>query len=131
MIGMDTNVLVRFIACDDAVQTAQATSLIESLSDRERGFISIAVVTELVWVLQYVYRLKRPELLAILRTIASAQEFFLEHEAVYLRAWQKYAASAVDFVDCLIAGLADQAGCTETYTFDRKAARGAEMRLLG
>ena len=43
MIGLDTNVLVRYIMQDDAKQAAEATKLIESLSATEPGFVTLCL----------------------------------------------------------------------------------------
>jgi predicted nucleic-acid-binding protein len=130
MIGLDTNVLVRFLMRDDARQTPLATSFISSLTADSPGYISIAVVGELVWVLHYAYRVQKTELLLILSRLAASRCFLIEQRTVFLQAWRTYSGSSVDFVDCVIAGVARQAGCSDTYTFDRKAARRAGMRLL-
>ena len=58
MIGLDANVLVRYFAQDDRVQSGKATDLIERrLSERDPGFISIVAMVETVWVLQRAYSL--------------------------------------------------------------------------
>lgn len=66
MTGLDTNVLVRCIMQDDAMQSRNATALIESLSSENPGYIAIASVLELYWVLTSSYEL-------------SAQQAFLPH----------------------------------------------------
>lgn len=57
MIGLDTNVLVRYIMQDDTKQSAKATQLIESLTSDEPGFIAMVSVVELYWVLTSSYGL--------------------------------------------------------------------------
>ena len=53
MIGLDTNVLVRYLAQDDPAQSARATEIIERrLSDENPGFVSVVAMAEMVWVLQ-------------------------------------------------------------------------------
>ena len=47
MIGLDTNVLVRYMAQDDPIQAKIATDLIERrLTESDPGFISIVAMTE-------------------------------------------------------------------------------------
>jgi antitoxin PrlF len=47
VIGLDTNVLVRYLAQDDPKQSASATRFIETrLSERSPGFISLVVLVE-------------------------------------------------------------------------------------
>jgi len=57
MIGLDTNVLVRYIMQDDAMQSPKASVLIESLDADHPGFISLVTVVELYWVLTSCYDL--------------------------------------------------------------------------
>jgi predicted nucleic-acid-binding protein len=60
VIGLDTNVIVRYLAQDDARQAAVATRLIEgSLTAEARGFISIVTLAEVVWVMASNYRATR------------------------------------------------------------------------
>jgi predicted nucleic-acid-binding protein len=57
MRGVDTNVLVRYIAEDDAKQTAVAEGLMEQSSGAGHPlFIPIGVLCELVWVLSRTHR---------------------------------------------------------------------------
>ena len=62
MIGLDTNVLVRYLMQDDAKQAAKATRLMESLTVEVPGFVSIVSVVELGWVLTSAYGLTRSQL---------------------------------------------------------------------
>jgi predicted nucleic-acid-binding protein len=65
MIGLDTNVLVRYLAQDDAVQSRQATQIIErQLTEESPGFISLVTMIETVWVLDRVYGLSNREIAA-------------------------------------------------------------------
>ena len=57
MIALDTNVLVRYLAQDDRVQSPKATDFIERLSEQDPGFISVVAMTETAWVLEHAYRL--------------------------------------------------------------------------
>ena len=59
MIGLDTNVLVRYLTHDDSTQTAVALRLMNSLSFDSPGFLSLIVITELAWVLAISYRYQK------------------------------------------------------------------------
>ncbi len=69
MIGLDTNILVRYFAQDDAGQSALANRLMGTLTKDEPGFVSAVVLCELVWVLEDVYGLEKSALCNILRTL--------------------------------------------------------------
>ena len=57
MIGLDTNVLVRYIMQDDAKQSWLATELLDTLSPESPGFFAQVSVVELVWVCRLATRL--------------------------------------------------------------------------
>lgn len=131
MIGLDTNVVVRYIAQDDLAQSAKATQLIESLSTENPGFITLVSIAELVWVMQGCYKATKDECVAILQTLLQTREIVLENAEIIVMATQHYSTSSADFADCLIERSANYAKCTCTMTFDSNAAKTAGMLLLG
>lgn len=131
MIGIDTNVLVRYLAQDDAMQSPLATEIVESFTTEEPGYISQVVLVETVWVLTRSYRMTREAIADAVEVLLRSREMIVEGtEAGYL-ALATYRATKADFADALIAHGGRLAGCTETLTFDRGAASHAGMRLLG
>lgn len=131
MIGLDTNVLVRYIAQDDPKQSPKATALIESLSDADPGFVSLVALVELVWVMQGCYQASKDETVSILEKLLRVGSFKVENAEIVLRALHVYAHSNADFADCLIERSAAYASCRQTMTFDSKAAKSAGMQLIG
>jgi predicted nucleic-acid-binding protein len=130
MIGLDTNVLVRYIMQDDLEQSPLATRLIESRSAESRGFIPLVSVIELFWVMSSAYELDRDRLIAALERLLCARELVVEQAEVVWKALRTFKAANVDFADCLLERSAATAGCASTMTFDRAAAKGAGMTLL-
>ena len=130
MIGLDTNVLVRYIMQDDAKQSRLATALLDTLSPESPGFFAQVSVVELVWVLQSCYGLDRTQLVAALEGILRTKEVSVENADVVWRAIRRYRDSSADFADCLIERAADAAGCAKTMTFDRGAAKRGGMVLI-
>jgi len=130
MIGLDTNVVVRYLTHDDAAQTVAAVSVMDALSAEAPGFLSLIVVVELVWVLEVSYRFKKNEIEQVLGTLLRSKELVIERAEVVLQALRKFSASHADFSDCLIERCGHAAECQFTVTFDRNAAAGAGMRLL-
>lgn len=130
MIGLDTNVLVRYLQQDDPAQSARASALIESFSSERRGFIASGVLVELVWVLTSRYKINRAAMADILEHLLLAQEIMVEQAPVVWRALHAYRASRADFADCLIERMCHAAGCDYTVTYDIAAAKTAGMRLL-
>jgi predicted nucleic-acid-binding protein len=131
VIGLDTNVVIRFLAQDDKDQSAIATRLISRLSEEEQGFISSVVLAEVSWVLLRRYRLSRDEIFSTLLGLLETAELIVENSAAVYRALAVYkAGGSVEFADALIAETAALAGAKETVTFDRAAAAEAGMKLL-
>lgn len=129
MIGLDTNVLVRYLAQDDPQQSARATRLVEKLNEDHQGFVSIVVLVELHWVLRRAYHVGAPDLATIIRTLLDAKEIVVQHADVVRRALLR-ASEQADFPDALISELGESAGCSHTATFDERAGRLHGMRLV-
>ena len=131
MIGLDTNVAVRYLAQDDEIQSAAATRFISRLSKEKPGFVSSVVLAEISWVLVRVYKTPREDLARILEGLLRSAELVVENAQAAYRALGVYSSStSVEFADALIAETALLAGADETVTFDKVAAAQAGMKLL-
>lgn len=131
MIGIDTNVVVRYVMQDDPVQALAATRVFNRLTPETPGYVSTVVLAELTWVLTTTYGASRAEMARVIETLLATGALFVEHADCAHRALAIYRATSADFADALIAAINANAGCTETVTFDKGAAKHAEMRLLG
>lgn len=129
MIGVDTNVLVRYIMQDAPAEARLATRFFDALTREEPGFVSAVVLAETSWVLAFTYKATRAELTAALDILLSADVLVVEQRPSALRALEGLRDGA-DFADAFIAEIGRRAGCIETVTFDTKAAKRAGMRLL-
>lgn len=130
MIGLDTNVIVRYMMQDDPRQSQKATRLIEALSADAPGFVPLVVVIELVWVLTSCYDLKRDQIAAAMGGILRTKEFIVDRAEQIAQALRTYHTGSADFADCLIERGATSAGCEKTVTFDVSAAKSAGMTLI-
>lgn len=130
MIGLDTNVLVRYIMQDDVKQSPKATRLIESLSGDQPGFVPLVALMELVWVLSSCYELTRAQLAQTLESLLRTKEIVIDQPSQVLMALRVFKQSSADFADCLIERGAWSAGCEKTMTFDVGAAKVAGMTLI-
>jgi predicted nucleic-acid-binding protein len=129
MIGVDTNVLVRYIMRDVPTQTRLATQFFRALTREEPAFVSAVVLAETTWVLGKTYKAARAELAAALEAVLSADSLVVEHRTCAHRALAALRGGA-DFADAFIAEIDRHAGCDETVTFDKSAVNRAGMRLL-
>lgn len=130
MTGLDTNVLVRYLVQDDAVQSPKATTCIESFTAEERGFVSLTTLIEVVWVLTSCYDMEKNGLIKVIDALLRTNHLLVEQRDVIWRAIHLFRLSKADFEDCLIACSCRAAGCDEILTFDALAAKTAGMRLL-
>lgn len=131
MLGIDTNVLVRYFAQDDARQSPLATRFIEhTLSAAEPGHVSLVSLAEFVWVMRTVYRNSVPDISQALLLLLDDKRFVVQQASAAWAALDAYRVQGVDFADALIAALDRAAGCTATVTFDRNAARISGVTLL-
>lgn len=130
MIGLDTNVLLRYILQDDPAQSALATELIESFKQSDPGFVSILSLTELYWVMDHTLKYLKREILEVLRLLLSTESLLFEEEGLVTKALMSYATGNADFDDCLIAGCSSASGCDFVFTFDKSAAKSGVMKLL-
>ncbi len=130
MIGLDTNVLVRYIMQDDAKQSPKSSKLIESLTIDAPGFVPLVVIIELGWVLSASYGLKREQIAQVFETLLRTKEIIVDRADQVLKALRVFNSSSADFADCLIERIAAGAGCDKTMTFDVGAAKSAGMTLI-
>ena len=130
MIGLDSNILVRYLTQDDPVQSPKVNALIERrLSNENPGFISVVAAVETVWVLGNLYEFNPIEIAAAIEDMMESRSFSFEHAASVFLAMTALEQGA-DFADALIGSLGLRAGCTYTLTFDKKARRLPGFELL-
>lgn len=122
MIGLDTNILLRIVLNDDPPQVRRATRLLETLDERNYGFVNIISMVELVWTLRRTFRFGRGDVIATIQTLLNSRDIIIEDEAIVAEAVDRMQNSKADFADCLIVARNHALGCTRTVTFDRKAA---------
>jgi predicted nucleic-acid-binding protein len=124
MIGLDSNVLVRYLTQDHPLQSAKATKVIEQrLTEENPGFISIVAMVETVWLLDRAYRLSTQEIAAAVERMLQTAVLLVENEQDIFTAMIALKEGQGSFADAVIAALGSRAGCSSTLTFDRKALR--------
>jgi predicted nucleic-acid-binding protein len=122
MIGLDANILVRYLAQDDPVQSPIATDIIElRLTEGNPGFISVVAMVETVWVLERAYGLADDEVAAALERMLQAGTLIIENEQEVFTAMVALKEGRGSFADALIGALGARAGCARTLTFDKAA----------
>lgn len=130
MIGLDANVLLRYFGQDDAQQSSQADAILDSLTADHPGWVGLAAILELVWVMTSVMGAGRVVIADTLEQLLAMNGMALEQASSVANAVQRFRSGKAEFADCLIAASAQNAGCDRTLTFDRIAARDAGMELI-
>lgn len=129
-IGIDTNVLVRYIVRDDEAEARLADGLFERLNRERPGFIGHVVLVELVWVLRRGYGYNKAWIVEVLERLLASADLYLEAPMLARLALADFRMGKADFADYLLAHRHQHEGCEVTVTFDRKAARHDFFRLL-
>ena len=124
MLGIDTNVLVRFLVRDDETQFEKARKMIKrEIAAGRRVFVSQLVVLETEWVLRSRYGLRKIEIIAAISGLLDATDVQFEDESAIEEALFVWKDNAADFADCLIGAQNRRLGCRITATFDAKASK--------
>ncbi|HEY6254151.1 MAG TPA: type II toxin-antitoxin system VapC family toxin [Candidatus Angelobacter sp.] len=130
MIGLDTNVLIRYVTQDDPVQSPRANEIIERrLSTAKPGFVSVVAMAEVVWVLDRAYGFTSSEIAAAIECMLQIEVLVIENEQEVFAAMLALKQGRGAFADALIAELGARAGCIHTLTFDHKAVRLPGFKL--
>jgi predicted nucleic-acid-binding protein len=124
MIGLDTNVVVRYLTQDDPVQSRKATEILERLLTPEKpGFLCVVTMVETVWVLERAYGFIDQEIARAVERLLQTDLLLIENEQEVFTAMIELKSERGSFADALIAALGAKAGCKHTLTFDQKALR--------
>lgn len=127
MIGIDTNVLLRFYEKDNPLQYEMAG---RAIRDYAPVFINELVLLEFVWVCQSTYKMDRTEIHRRLKAIVNAEEFEFAWRESIERAVDGYGARKSDFADWLVGEMNREHGCETTLTFDGGAAKDGAFTLI-
>jgi predicted nucleic-acid-binding protein len=131
MLGIDTNVLVRFLVRDDEAQFEKARRLIgREVGAGEDVFVSLMVLMEAEWVLRSRYSLQKTQIMETISRLLDTTDVQLEDEPAIEETLFIWKDSAADFADCLIGAHNRRLGCRATATFDEKAVRLAAFVAL-
>jgi predicted nucleic-acid-binding protein len=124
MIGLDTNVLLRYLVQDDPAQSPRAAEVIERrLTKAHPGFVSLVCILEIVWVLGSLYKRSRGEIADHVEMILAADTLEVQNEQEVYQAVIALKTGSGTFEDALIGALGIWRGCSATLTFDQNAAK--------
>lgn len=131
MIGVDTNLIVRIVARDDATQSPAAKEFVtREFEANGPVFVNSVVLAELVWVLESRYGFGAVGIASAVGTLLDSDEFRVDEAEATRTALAAYAREGKGFADLLIAQLNLTRGCRATATFDKRAAKSDGFVLV-
>jgi predicted nucleic-acid-binding protein len=128
MIGIDSNILLRWVV-DDGSHAKQARIAADAIQ-ASTVHVSVVTLVEVLWVLRTRYRLSARDRVAFLETLATTSNVVVQHLSAVRSAIRDVARYGGDIPDHLLAALNEEAGCSHTLTFDRKAGRSPKFMRL-
>jgi predicted nucleic-acid-binding protein len=124
MVGLDTNILIRYLLRDDPVQAELAkTTLERAVNAGVPVMVSLLTILESEWVLRSCASLDKNVIISTFRMLLEAKDLHIEKEETVEEALYRYENSSADFADCLFSSVYTRLGCSTMLTFDRKAAQ--------
>jgi predicted nucleic-acid-binding protein len=131
VIGLDTNVIVRYLVQDDPKQSPVATRFVErSLSPESPGFVTAITLCEIAWVIADCYGADRHRIREVIEGLLTSRQIVIEHAELAWKALRAWDASSADFSDALVGQIVAARGGEKTVTFDRAAAKLPGFELL-
>ena len=122
MLGIDTNVLVRYLVRDDERQFERARLRIaHEVRNGVPVLVGLLVLLETEWVLRSRYEVPKEQIMAAISALLETRDLAFEDEPSVESALYTWRDSAADFADCLIESRNRRLGCRATATFDGKA----------
>lgn len=130
MIGIDTNILVRYFTQDNLEQAQVVEQVINSYATSPNSlFINNIVMCELIWVLERGYKYSKEAISAVIKQMLSTEEFAFENQKLLWLALNQYNQNKLDFSDALIGEINKEFGCSKTLTFDQAAIKANNFKL--
>jgi predicted nucleic-acid-binding protein len=130
MIGIDTNILLRAITCDDDVLSHYARNFLSNLTSSHKGVVNSVVLVEFVWTLRRGYKYERHDITAIIDKMLQSPCYQFTDRKATNAAIERCKLENIEFADALIGELNREFGCTTTMTFDENASKSDTFTKL-
>jgi predicted nucleic-acid-binding protein len=131
MIGVDTNILVRYVARDSDSESPRAERFFSARTSADPAFVSLATAIETFLVLRRSYKFKPERIVQAFRALLGVDELVFQSPDIVRRVLRESLETDTDFADAVIALFGIDADCDYTVTFDKRAAKLPGMKLLG
>jgi len=129
MIGLDTNIIIRYLTQDDVKQSKLVRKFFEKELADQQGFVTLVTLVEVVWILESCYEQPKSVIIHTLESLLSTTQFAFENSEIIHIAINRFRKGNADFNDAIIAVITEKAGCEKVITFDKKS-RSVGMTLL-
>lgn len=130
MIGLDTNVIIRYMTQDDPTQAKTASEFIEkTVPKKVPGIYAILFYVKSLGYLKAIMADKE-SIIQVIEELLQINQITIPQPETVWRALNDYKNSNADFSDHLIAGTNFTNGCKNTVTFDKKAGKQSLFQLL-
>ena len=117
---VDTNLFLRHLTQDNAVQSPRATAYLQRI---ERGELqvttAVAVIFAVVYVLQSTYKLPKAEIARSAPPVVEIPGIVLPGRSQLIRAFDVYLSSNLTYGDAFHVAVMEERGLTEMVSFDR------------
>jgi len=131
VVGLDTNVMIRWLTLDPAAsEQSQIASAAILARTAEGVFVNSVVLAELAWVLERSLRFDRVGIAAVIESVLAVPSITVADRPQVEVSLKNFQAGKAGFADCLIAALNASGGCTTTLTFDKSATKSPHFTLL-
>lgn len=130
MIGLDTNILVRYLTQDDEVQCRTVNRLFGRFNSESPAFVNNIVFCEMIWVLESNYKYSKKDIIMRVKFLLATEEIVFEDLPSLLNAIDYFEKGIADFSDCLIGIINKKSGCEFSFTFDKDAGKNDNFKLL-
>jgi predicted nucleic-acid-binding protein len=126
--GIDTNVVIRWLVEEPGAEE-QADQATRIMSQDDLHLSSIALA-EAIWALNRTYRFSRTQIARVVEALLGMGNLEIESRDIVKPALAEFESHGGDFNDHLIAAYDRRAGCGHTLTFDKKAVRSKQFKLI-
>ena len=122
MIGVDSNVLLRYVLGDDPLWTKAAEKFFEkTCSPDNPAYINSIVLVEAVWVLRRIPGYGKETIVTFVRGLLDSDRIVIGSREIVELALNNFEKGSAGFADCFISALNTEAGATPTYSIDKNA----------
>ncbi len=130
-IYADTNIFIRFFTGYPEEQSELAHRFfIEVSLKKAKLFVCDIVISEIVYVLEKIYKLSRNEIYEKIHSILNMENIIIENRAIIANALNYYKKKNINFNDAYLASYAIKNNINKVFTFDSDFKKNEEINII-